>query len=147
MARIDEDSFTLQQFEEAIAPLAPDQKELLSRLHALGQTHLFSAFISANPKNRREFAERLSSLDKAYPDGGLEGYISNAKKLLENSKNGVNPLEGWTPSVPQGEMFELGTREYDETEAIGMKELGKVGFVLVAGGLGERLGYSGIKVC
>jgi UDP-N-acetylglucosamine pyrophosphorylase len=27
-----------------------------------------------------------------------------------------------------------------------MKELGSVGFVLVAGGLGERLGYEGAKV-
>ena len=66
--------------------------------------------------------------------------------MLENSRKGVNPLDGWAPSVPKGEMFELGSKAYDETEALGMKELGKVGFVLVAGGLGERLGYSSIKV-
>ena len=30
--------------------------------------------------------------------------------------------------------------------AKGLKELGSVGFVLVAGGLGERLGYNGIKI-
>ena len=29
---------------------------------------------------------------------------------------------------------------------MGLKELEKVGFVLIAGGLGERLGYSGIKI-
>jgi UDP-sugar pyrophosphorylase len=29
---------------------------------------------------------------------------------------------------------------------LGLKELDKVGFVLIAGGLGERLGYSGIKI-
>jgi UDP-sugar pyrophosphorylase len=29
---------------------------------------------------------------------------------------------------------------------LGLKELEKVGFVLIAGGLGERLGYSGIKI-
>jgi UDP-sugar pyrophosphorylase len=28
----------------------------------------------------------------------------------------------------------------------GVKELHKTGFVLIAGGLGERLGYSGIKI-
>ena len=28
----------------------------------------------------------------------------------------------------------------------GLKELHKTGFVLIAGGLGERLGYSGIKI-
>ena len=31
-------------------------------------------------------------------------------------------------------------------EDIGIKELSKVGFVLIAGGLGERLGFSGIKI-
>ena len=34
----------------------------------------------------------------------------------------------------------------DEMEELGMKELDKVCFVLIAGGLGERLGYSGIKI-
>lgn len=31
-------------------------------------------------------------------------------------------------------------------EKIGMKEIEKTAFVLVAGGLGERLGYPGIKI-
>jgi len=31
-------------------------------------------------------------------------------------------------------------------EELGLKELPKIGFVLIAGGLGERLGYSGIKI-
>lgn len=34
----------------------------------------------------------------------------------------------------------------DEMEAIGVKEFEKAGFVLIAGGMGERLGYSGIKI-
>lgn len=29
---------------------------------------------------------------------------------------------------------------------MGLKELHKMGLVLIAGGLGERLGYSGIKI-
>ena len=66
---------------------------------------------------------------------------------MQDSKNGVNPLDGWAPSVPQGESFELGTDKYKEAEAKGMELLGTVGFVLVAGGLGERLGYNGAKVC
>ena len=49
--------------------------------------------------------------------------------------------------MPAGEAFEIGTEEYTATEKVGIKELGKVGFILVAGGLGERLGFSGIKVC
>ena len=31
-------------------------------------------------------------------------------------------------------------------EALGLEAAARLGFVLVAGGLGERLGYSGIKV-
>lgn len=34
----------------------------------------------------------------------------------------------------------------DHYEKEGTKELHKTGFVLIAGGLGERLGYSGIKI-
>ncbi len=34
----------------------------------------------------------------------------------------------------------------DSFEQMGLKELEKLTFVLIAGGLGERLGYSGIKV-
>lgn len=58
----------------------------------------------------------------------------------------MNPLDGWTPSVPEGSKFEIGTKEFKAVEKVGIRELGNVGFVLVAGGLGERLGYSGAKV-
>ena len=69
-----------------------------------------------------------------------------ARKLLYDASQGVNPLDGWTPEVPTGVSLEPGSVEYNEKEQIGLKELDKVGFVLVAGGLGERLGYSGIKI-
>lgn len=38
------------------------------------------------------------------------------------------------------------SQEHLQFEKLGLEEVAKVGFVLVAGGLGERLGYSGIKV-
>ena len=133
-------------FSESLSILKKPQQELCKKLYSMGQEHLFKDFPSASPADRRQFASQLENLDNAYPDGGLEGYIKNARQLLDQSRKGVNPLEGWEPSVPEGERFELGTKEYEETEAIGMKGLGSVGFVLVAGGLGERLGYSSIKV-
>ena len=34
----------------------------------------------------------------------------------------------------------------NELEAIGIKEIEDTVFVLIAGGLGERLGYNGIKL-
>ena len=127
-----------------------EQHKLLVDLcsQELGQTHLFERWKDArnvSPSLIRQMADQLLQLDKAYP-GGLRAYILNAKKLLKGSKEGVNPLDGWKPSIPQGESFELGTSKYKSTEKVGIKQLGSVGFVLVAGGLGERLGYNGTKV-
>jgi UDP-sugar pyrophosphorylase len=34
----------------------------------------------------------------------------------------------------------------EDLENVGVKEISKICFVLVAGGLGERLGYEGIKI-
>lgn len=115
----------------------------------LKQSHLFHHWGSsgdASPAVKRIFVDQLEALDEAYPTG-LAGYIENARELLEKSRKGVNPLKGWKPSVPSGMSFEIGTPEYSKMEELGRYELGSVGFVLVAGGLGERLGYSGIKVC
>jgi UDP-sugar pyrophosphorylase len=54
------------------------------------------------------------------------------------------------PSVasrpPQGETLSYGSDTFCDLERIGVDEAAAAAFVLVAGGLGERLGYSGIKV-
>lgn len=50
------------------------------------------------------------------------------------------------PSVPEGEKLDWGSPHFRELEQAGMTAAGGCAFVLVAGGLGERLGYSGIKV-
>jgi UDP-sugar pyrophosphorylase len=55
----------------------------------------------------------------------------------------VNPLAGCVPTVPTGEKLTVGSPEYVEMEKLGTAELPFCGFVLVAGGLGERLGYNG----
>jgi hypothetical protein len=137
-------------FLDALSVLTEPQKALLISLYRdLGQKHLFDEDFfndAAPPSQRRQFAAQLLSLDQEYTNGGLEGYITKARKLLAGSQKGVNPLEGWTPSVPKGQLFDLGTSQYKEKEAEGIQHLGSCGFVLVAGGLGERLGYTGIKV-
>ncbi len=89
---------------------------------------------------------KLELVHNSYPDGGLVGYLTNAIGLLEKSKRGENPLEGWVPSVPKGEAFEVGSEAFLKSEELGLKEVGRCGFILVAGGLGERLGYGDIKV-
>ncbi|KAL2339728.1 hypothetical protein Fmac_007668 [Flemingia macrophylla] len=48
--------------------------------------------------------------------------------------------------VPAGETMIYGDENFINYEETGVREARKAAFVLVAGGLGERLGYSGIKV-
>ena len=76
------------------------------------------------------------------------GYLRNAKRLLEAARTGANPFEGLTPEVPDGVSLDYCSPEFREFEAAGARAAanGGAGFVLVAGGLGERLGYSGIKL-
>ena len=55
-------------------------------------------------------------------------------------------MEGYAPSAPSGDTVTVGTPDYNEMEAVGIKAIGKCAFMIVAGGLGERLGYKGIKL-
>eukprot|EP00934_Nitzschia_sp_Nitz4_P008011 Nitzschia sp. Nitz4//scaffold165_size50357//3008//5415//NITZ4_007013-RA/size50357-processed-gene-0.1-mRNA-1//1//CDS//3329538108//8001//frame0 len=144
----------LEKRLRVLAKEKPSQFELVKDLcsEELGQTHLFEKWLGEDdvPASEiRGFSASLEKLNKSYP-GGLRAYILNAKKLLSvvrlDSKEGINPLDGWSPSVPKGQAFDLGTKEYLNTEKKGIRMLGKVGFVLVAGGLGERLGYKGAKI-
>jgi len=130
----------------SIRMLTKAQQKLILSLYDAGQGHIFSSMPTANPRHRRDLAAQLDELDeKCY--GGLLGHLQKARTLLANAREGKNPLEGWKPSVPQGKLFTNPTsKEWQEMETLGCSRLGQVGFVLVAGGLGERLGYSGIKV-
>lgn len=134
----------------------PAQQALVTQLCNLpgttNQRHLFEKWSSTDAndsddeKKKKALISKLELVDQSYPDGGLIGYLSNAITLLEKSRRGENPLEGWIPSIPKGEAFEVGTDAFLSTEKLGLMEVGKCGFVLVAGGLGERLGYGDIKV-
>jgi len=138
--------------ESSLSLFSPSQQELARKLCELpgstNQCHLFANWSDGkgNGEEKKEFMSKLESVNENYPDGGLVGYLNNAVGLLEKSRRGENPLEGWTPSVPKGEAFEVGTDAFLSTEKLGLEEVGKCGFVLVAGGLGERLGYGDIKI-
>jgi hypothetical protein len=135
----------------SISLFTPAQQTLATQLCNLpgttNQRHLFEKWSpDGNDDKKKALIAKLELVDQSYPDGGLTGYLSNAIALLEKSRRGENPLEGWIPSVPKGEAFEVGSDAFLSTEQLGLKEVGKCGFVLVAGGLGERLGYGDIKV-
>jgi UDP-sugar pyrophosphorylase len=91
---------------------------------------------------------QLADLDSSYP-GGLAAYLSKARTLLKESADGVNPFEEYEAVVPEGESLSFdgeGTMSFTEAEQLGIQGMSGAVFVLVAGGLGERLGYSGIKL-
>ena len=121
---------------------------LASALERAGQRHLFESWPPPGMEDagKRALMEQLAALDAAYP-GGLAAYLRNARRLLADSAAGANPLAGYVPSVPRGANLPWGSAEFEAFERAGFQHAGaKCAFVLVAGGLGERLGYSGIKV-
>jgi UDP-sugar pyrophosphorylase len=67
--------------------------------------------------------------------------------LLESPGNLQRFRAPLTPSQhPQGETLSYGSDAFCSAEQVGLQQVGDSAFILVAGGLGERLGYSGIKV-
>ena len=127
--------------------LSEPNRELIAKLVQAGQDHLFSDWDVPGTADeaKSEFLASLTKIDGAYP-GGLTGYISNAQKLLAEAKEGGNPFEGFTPEQPDKVDLNHFDASMEHFEALGAKQFDKIGIVLVAGGLGERLGYNGIKL-
>ena len=125
--------------------LSDSDKELVKALTTeLGQIHLFS-----HCKTGEEVHHVLSQLREAnqtLAPGGLADYIQRGRRLLAESKRGFNPFDGCGVSVPEGVVLDPESDEYEKLESIGEKEIRGLCFVLVAGGLGERLGFPGIKI-
>lgn len=129
--------------------LSDGEAELSNLLISLKQEHLFSGWeeVGINDDMKHKFFLQVQQIHSSYPvEGGLSAYISRARNLLAKSKSGENPFEGWTPEVPSGMLLEPLSDDYIKLESEGLNQVALCGFVLVAGGLGERLGYSGIKV-
>ncbi|CAK7346901.1 unnamed protein product [Dovyalis caffra] len=139
--------------------LSPQQIELAKMLVEKGQSHLFEHWPEpgVDDNEKKAFFDQaitfrpcgcflqVARLDSCYP-GGLTSYIKTARELLADSKAGKNPFDGFTPSVPTGESLTYGDENFIKFEEAGVREAQNAAFVLVAGGLGERLGYNGIKV-
>ena len=121
--------------------------ELAASLVELGQAHLFESWPPAGEQDeeKRQMLAQLAKLEANYP-GGLAAYIQSARNLLGQSVRGDNPLQGWSPSVPD-DGFDLtpGSDEFARHEERGLAEAAHMAFAVPAGGLGERLGFSGVK--
>lgn len=150
--------FIAERLGASFKLLTESQKKLAIALCSspTNQHHLFEHWTKSlkvsssssleDNRAKQQFMKQLECMDLSYPRGGLVGYVKNAKQLLEVASMGINPLEGWIPSIPTGKTFEIGSDEYESFEKLGLLEIGKCGFALVAGGLGERLEYNGIKL-
>mmetsp|Transcript_38416 Transcript_38416/g.43856 ORF Transcript_38416/g.43856 Transcript_38416/m.43856 type:complete len:680 (-) Transcript_38416:69-2108(-) len=114
------------------------------------QRHIYSNWPEPgiDDEGKRKLADQIADLDASYP-GGITAYIEKAKVLLKESAEGVNSFSDFVATVPEGESLSYdgdGTMSFQEAEKLGKTVLGDIVFILVAGGLGERLGYSGIKL-
>jgi UDP-sugar pyrophosphorylase len=132
----------------AAAGLLSDAEIQLAReLISDGQSHLFSDWDEpgVSDHEKRQFMAALLNAHSAYP-GGLTAYTRNARLLLAEAASGGNPFDGCMPAQP--DLVDLSSfgPDYDAAEAEGLKCFAESAVILVAGGLGERLGYHGIKL-
>ena len=123
-----------------------DLESVLNLLEELGQNHIISKFRTVSKQEQQDFISQINKLDKACR-GGIKDYLKRAKILLENSKNKVDSFNDYLIEVPDDiPHVDIGSEHFYELDKLGFNQLKDTVFVLVAGGLGERLGYTGIKI-
>ena len=116
---------------------------MIDILIKLEQNHIVG--LCKTMKSRKECLQKCINMAKYYP-GGIEKYISSARLHLSASAKGENPYSGFVPSVPRGKTLLPFTNAFTNAEACGMENIKDLALCLVAGGMGERLGYKGIKI-
>ena len=122
-----------------------DAKQVLDLLKELNQPEIIEKYKNSKEDEQKSFIKQFNSLEKATP-GGIKDYLKRAKILLEESKNNINPFKEYTPEIPLGFDVKVGSEQFYELDKIGFEQIENTVFVLVAGGLGERLGYPDIKI-
>jgi UDP-sugar pyrophosphorylase len=135
LIQVDEDKFSAEAKKRADQAIAE------------GQHHLYAGWDKpgVNDDRKRKFLKVLQSAHRSYP-GGLPGYIKNARALLADAVTGSNPYDGYTPEQPDIVDLSGFGDDYSAAEAAGRDAFARTAVVLVAGGLGERLGYHGNKL-
>jgi len=115
----------------------------------LDQAHLFAGWPApgTDDEQKRRFLKQVSEVESAYL-GGVRTYVQRAKGLLKSAAEGANPYEGFRVETPGQDVAVRVDSQADfaKYEPLGMQQAARTAFVIVAGGLGERLGYKGIKL-
>ena len=123
-----------------------DSETVLQLLKDLEQDAIIAQFNSVSAKEQKEFISQVNRLDKACR-GGIRDYLKRAKILLEKSQRNVNNFHNCKIEIPDDiPHVDIGSEEFYELDKLGFDQIKDTVFVLVAGGLGERLGYNGIKI-
>lgn len=124
-----------------------ERRALVGRLILADQGHLFSDWEMRGVSDglKEALLLKLEGVEQNYP-GGVCGYVEKSRRLLETARSGDNPFEGYIPQQPNRVDLTVMDGFYDRMEEVGARQFAKMAVVMVAGGLGERLGFNGIKV-
>nr|AZL94439.1 UDP-glucose pyrophosphorylase [Nephromyces sp. MMRI]AZL94441.1 UDP-glucose pyrophosphorylase [Nephromyces sp. MMRI] len=120
------------------------QRQLLNALcEELEQGHLFEDLSASSVLS---LLNQIRKFENDYP-GGIFSYLRTARRLLSSFLGGESlDSEATSVTIPDCVRAYLEHPDYVKYEEIGLPGLTRCAFVLVAGGLGERLGYPGIKI-
>jgi len=139
--------------DDVLSGLSADEAAVAEWLASdeMGQRHLLEGWESAAAEDKRRLIHQIVAMDERYPEdatglAGLNAYVAHARVLLAEAAAEKNPFEGFAVEVPDGEVMKIGSDAFRADEVAGMGAIQDAVFVLVAGGLGERLGFDGIKV-
>jgi UDP-sugar pyrophosphorylase len=133
--------------EQLTVGLDPIDRETVRLVVALEQEHLLAHWPLGGDRvdDKKRQLRQIRELDASYP-GGLERYLEHARALLAGARRGENAYVGFEPHVPSGRRLTFGSEEFLAAEEVGLSVANRCAFVAVAGGLGERLGFGGIKI-
>lgn len=116
-----------------------DQHELRERFETAGQAHVFAFWDELSPASRADLLAALQAVDL--------DHVAELARLLEappeHAATSFSPPEMFPRDV-RGSAFEGRAREARERGAEDFAA-GRVGYLLVAGGQGSRLGFDGPK--
>jgi UDP-sugar pyrophosphorylase len=126
-----------------------EQMRVLATLVDIGQEWIVNENWEApgvNDDKKRALLDQLARQDQNPITGSLADYYRRGREQLQNFINGVNPFEGYTPDVPEMNNLLNLNEDFLRKTDLGLQHINKSAFALVAGGLGTRLGYGGLKV-
>lgn len=136
----------------------PAHIAIIRKLFELNQGHLFERWsvktILDDDRMRERMMVMLDELVTYDQREGLARYLQNAATLLADWRIEQNPFVGLIPLIPIKQSIRLDDlsigsaqrRSFEDREKLGIQQAGRTVFALVAGGMGQRLGFNGLKV-